>query len=381
MFFGQNSKVRATRIGILGSRGYPSYYGGFETAVRKIAPHFSAAGYEVTVYSRRKWTRLDSVDRDFSVKTVFTLGFDHKNFSTLTYGFTAALHAILSRQKVVLVLNVANGFWIPLLKLARIKVVTNVDGMEWKRQNWGKLAKFIFKFGAFLTIKFSDELVFDSKSLIPLWGVSTNKNTHYIPYGAESIPERDLLETPEFKFEYVLWVARLVPENSLESFVKAIPNLTEFINVVVVGDDGERRIQSNLLKEMARKNTKLHFLGRVEDQERLQNIWTHATVYFHGHTVGGTNPSLLQAMMFGAPIVAADNVFNREVLDSAALFTDSDPLDIERKIRSLYLDKNLRTEFSEKSKINVKDNYNWESVLESYLSLVKKSLREIQIYD
>ncbi|WP_230010068.1 DUF1972 domain-containing protein, partial [Microbacterium sp. Bi128] len=147
---------RARSVAIIGTRGYPSYYGGFETAVRKLAPYLSDAGWAVTVYGRKGATRADDLARDPRVASVETFGLEKKSLSTLTYGLTAVLHAIRRRPDVVLVMNVANGYWLPLLRIFRIPTVVNVDGMEWERAKWGPVAKFVFKLGAKLTARFAN---------------------------------------------------------------------------------------------------------------------------------------------------------------------------------------------------------------------------------
>ena len=131
-------------VAIIGTRGYPSYYGGFETAVRNLAPYLADRGWAVTVYGRPGATKLDDSTRDGRVRVIETWGIETKSLSTLTFGMTAALHAAREKPDVALVMNCANGYWLPLLRRAGIPTVMNVDGIEWDRAKWGRLAKWMF---------------------------------------------------------------------------------------------------------------------------------------------------------------------------------------------------------------------------------------------
>src|SRR4051794_96298 len=132
---------RKPRVVILGTRGYPSYYGGFETLVRRLAPFLADRGWDVTVYGRPGATWSDDPQRDPRVHTVTTAGRETKSLSTLSFGCTSCLHGMVHKPDVALVMNVANGYWLPLLKSRDIPVVLNVDGIEWDRDKWGRGAK------------------------------------------------------------------------------------------------------------------------------------------------------------------------------------------------------------------------------------------------
>jgi glycosyltransferase involved in cell wall biosynthesis len=156
-------------VAIIGTRGYPSYYGGFETAVRKLAPYLADQGWDVTVYGREGAAKLDDPSADHRIRTVITKGIESKSLSTLTHGLTASLHAARRRPDVALVMNVANGYWLPLLRARRIPTLINVDGIEWDRAKWNRLAKFIFLTGARITARLGSRMVYDSKEIARRW--------------------------------------------------------------------------------------------------------------------------------------------------------------------------------------------------------------------
>ena len=153
------------RVAIIGTRGYPSYYGGFETAVRHVAPALADAGWDVTVYGRPGQERADDPSLDPRITRRTTRGLESRSLSTLTHGLSAVLDTIRRRPDVALVMNCANGYWLPLLKLAGISTVVNVDGIEWERAKWGRFAKAVFKTGARMTAWTADRLVFDADAI------------------------------------------------------------------------------------------------------------------------------------------------------------------------------------------------------------------------
>ncbi len=159
-------------VAIIGTRGYPSYYGGFETAVRHIAPALSGRGWDVTVYGRPGATQPDDPARDHTIRTRQTRGIESRSLSTLTYGLTSTLDCLRRRPDVALVMNVANGYWLPLLRARGIPTVVNVDVIEWEREKWSRLGKAVFRTGAKLTARTATSLVYEMRS--PRTGPTTS---------------------------------------------------------------------------------------------------------------------------------------------------------------------------------------------------------------
>src|SRR5450631_3187317 len=207
-------------VAIIGTRGYPSFYGGFETAVRRIAPFLVDQGWEVVVYGRRGSTRADDPRSDKRVRTKTTWGLETKSLSTLSYGLTSCVDTVIRKPDVALVMNVANGYWLPLLKSRGIPILLNVDGIEWDRAKWGTLAKMVFRTGAILTSKFANELVYDSIEIKRRWASEFGRDGVFIPYGGE-FPRLLPIEPGLVHRKYILLVARFVPENSTRIFLDA----------------------------------------------------------------------------------------------------------------------------------------------------------------
>jgi len=289
---------------------------------------------------------------------------DFKTLSTLTHGATATLHILRNRPDAVLVMNVANGFFLPLLKIFRIPTVVNVDGIEWERKKWSRLGQVIFKFGAYLCSKFADVLVADSREIARIWKVRFNRELIYIPYGASE--HIDLVAPADLPLgEYILYGARLTPENSIEIFLDAIENMTDR-KIVIVGREAlpgsiEARIEKMLLVR-----PHVIWLKHINDQYFLASLWKYCGLYFHGHTVGGTNPALIQAMYLGAPILAVDTQFNRETLAEGGFFVDDNVPSIQIALKNSFLSRDSLDKMKINNFTRVRNEYNWQLVCKKY---------------
>jgi glycosyltransferase involved in cell wall biosynthesis len=356
---------REPRVAILGTRGYPSYYGGFETLVRRLAPFLADRGWDVTVYGRPGATCVDDPHRDLRIHTVTTAGRETRSLSTLSYGCTSCLHGTLHKPDIALVMNVANGYWLPLLKSRHIPVVLNVDGIEWDRDKWGRCAKAVFRTGAQLSARFADTLIFDSRAIEARWRVDFARDGVFIPYGGDTPIDLPLVGNLQHR-RYVLMVARLVPENTVSQFLDTAERLSEVVDVVLVGSSGYGGELDRRAAALAAERERFQWLGHLRDDDMLLSLWQHAGAYFHGHSVGGTNPSLVQAMACGAPIVARDTAYNREVLQGASLLRQPTPQAIGDALLSLLADSDLQERLSRAATARVADEYSWHGVCSSY---------------
>jgi len=363
---GQGKRVRRVKsVAIIGTRGYPSYYGGFETAVRKIAPYLADHDWDVTVYGRPGSTLDADPERDPRVHSVRTRGLETKSVSTLSYGLTATWHALFHKPDVALVMNVANGYFLPLLRARGIRTIVNVDGIEWDRAKWGRVAKAVFRAGARATARFADEIICDSDEIQRRWDRDFGRRGVFIPYGGDVVAQ--LPVEPGFQHRgYVLVVARFVPENTIPEFVEAAAEIARILPVIIVGSSGYGGPLEAQVAQLAEADPNVTWLGHVSDDRRLLALWQHAAVYFHGHSVGGTNPTLVQAMAMGTPVVARDTVYNREVLGANGHFCAPVPSAIHAAVVALASDPRAQEKASRDNFARSRESYTWEGVCASY---------------
>lgn len=361
-------------VAIIGTRGYPSYYGGFETAVRYLAPYLADKGWDVTVYGRPGAFEEDSADAHPKVRSISTRGFENKSLSTLSFGLTAVLDTSLKKPDVVLIMNVANGFWLPFLRMRSIPSLINVDGIEWERAKWGKFAKKIFRLGAKFTAVFGTSLVSDAVEIQRRWLKEFHRKSVFIPYGGEVSGNLEV-ESGLEEGSYVLMVARFVPENTVSEFFAAVEEIALSTPVLIVGSSGYGGPLDETARDLAKRLPNVQWLGHINDDARLHSLWQHAGVYFHGHSVGGTNPALVQAMANGAPVVARDTVYNREVLSDSAIFCRPEPKDIADSVLKLVNSPEEQALLRERARSRAAEFYTWGAVCQKYEDELAKLVR------
>ncbi len=360
------------KLAIIGSRGFPSTYGGYETLVRYLARHMVRAGHEVTVYCRaRDENRRIWITE--GVRCVATPGRDTKTLSTLSFGLTSIADASFRRFDAALVLNIANGFWVPALRAARIPFAVNTDGIEWEREKWNAAGKAAFKAGAHMTAKTAPALVCDSEAIGAIWKDLFGRSSVFIPYGGDVVetPGRDRLDAVGFDdTPYILVVARLAPENNVELTLDAVERLNgERMKTVIVGSANFDSPIEHRLKALA-KSGAVTWLGHVDDQRLLTQLWANSAAYIHGHSVGGTNPALLQALGAGAPTLALDTPYSREVLSADDQLFPHDAEALAERIRGVIQDANLQEVMRKRGRKIIQERYTWQDVCERYTDLL-----------
>jgi glycosyltransferase involved in cell wall biosynthesis len=358
---------------ILGSRGFPSTYSGYETLVRHLAPALSEAGHSVTVYSREPIGKGRTWEHD-GIRCVATPGIPGKAFSTPTFGLTSSVDAMFRNFDAILVVNIANGFWLPLLRLARTPTAVNTDGIEWERGKWNRTAQRIFRRGADLCARHASELICDSHGIGAIWQELFDRDSTFIPYGAPVLDDagRDrLADVGLSDRRYLLSVARLVPENNVDLTLDAIDLLADrdLATVIVGSSVGDSPISDRLRR--LTDEARVVWLGHVSNQQLLDQLWANCTVYVHGHSVGGTNPSLLQAMGAGAPTLALNTRFNAEVIGHPQQLYRSEAMDLAARLEWLLDSESIRADIAARQRARIAADYSWDKVCESYREVLE----------
>jgi glycosyltransferase involved in cell wall biosynthesis len=327
-------------------------------------------GWDVTVYGRPGATVDASEFARPGITSVTTRGVESKSLSTLTFGATSTLDTARYNPDVALVMNVANGYWLPMLRARGIPSVLNVDGIEWQRDKWSRLGKAVFKGGAKMTARFADTLICDSMEIGRFWQDNFNRDGVFIPYGGDLANRQHEVLAGLEKRHYVLLVARLVPENSISEFLDAAEMVVDEFPVVVVGSSGSGGPLEERIRCLTEKYSQFIWLGHLSNDQLLSSLWQNCGAYFHGHSVGGTNPALVQAMASGAPTIARDTVFNREVLQDAGLYVPPEPREIAAATRFLMSSPGLQNSLCTKAKERADGAFSWEAICKSYEDLL-----------
>lgn len=317
------------RIVMLGTRGVPAHYGGFETAVEEIGGRLVEAGHEVTVYCRRVADDAGPPPTThLGMRLVHLPCIRRKTLETLSHTALSALHVATSgtRHDVALVFNAANTFALPLLHLRRLPVAVHVDGLEWQRAKWGPAGQSFYRWSESAAVRGADALIADSPGIQQYYRDEFGAGTHLLEYGTDVIAGTSTPRLTELGLEhrrYHLVVARIEPENHVLEMIRAYGASGARLPLAVVGSIPYPSEYEDAVATAAQGTPGVRMLGGVWDAELLNQLYAGSASYLHGHSVGGTNPSLLRAMGAGATTIAHDNLFNREVLGDDGFFGDT----------------------------------------------------------
>jgi glycosyltransferase involved in cell wall biosynthesis len=313
-------------IAMVGTRGVPARYGGFETAIEEVGQRLAERGHRVVVYCRTAdGADAERPDRHLGMELVHLPAARKRSLETLSHSALSVGHLLAHRTDVAFVFNAANAPLLPAVRAARIPVVTHVDGLEWRRAKWGGAGRRYYRAAEALAVRWSDALIADAVGIADYYRREFDAPTTLLTYGAPLIaPGSDRLA--ELGLEpggYHLVVARFEPENHVDVIVDGYSRSTATRPLVVVGSAPYSDAYTSQVHELA--DDRVRFLGGVWDQDQLDQLYANATTYLHGHSVGGTNPSLLRALGAGAAVIGFDVDFNREVAGEAGTwFRDAD---------------------------------------------------------
>lgn len=357
---------------MIGTRGVPAQYGGFETAVEEIGCRLAAEGHRVTVYCRNP---EQSFTRHLGMDLVNLPALRKRSLETLSHTGLSVAHAMHHRPDAAVLFNAGNAPYIPFLKARGIPTAVHVDGLEWKRAKWRGAGARYYRWAERYAAHSGLPLIADAHGIADHLRDSYGADSHVIPYGAPILdPGTDRLgELYLTPGSYHLVVARLEPENHVDTIVRGYAAAETRHPLVVVGSApyGDSHIAEI---RAAAVDSDTRFVGAVWDQELLNQLYAGALSYLHGHSVGGTNPSLLRALGCGAPVTAFDVNFNREVTAGHARFFDG-PDSVTSAIRADDQDPMSATRRGEAGRDHAAATYRWDDVAERYLALLTQIVR------
>jgi glycosyltransferase involved in cell wall biosynthesis len=327
-------------IALMGTRGVPARYGGFETCVEEVGRRLVKAGHTIVVYCRQ----LEGHDSEPLQSSYEGMDLVHlpalrkRSLETLSHTGLSVAHALRHPVDAAIVFNSANAPFLPVLRARGIPVATHVDGLEWKRAKWQGAGRAYYRLAESMAVRWSDALIADAQGIADYYELEFGAPTELIAYGAPIITDEEQGRVGEAGVEpgrYHLVVARFEPENHVDVIVDGYQRSGATHPLVVVGSAPYADSHTARIHSLA--DDRVRFLGGVWDQQLLDQLYANATTYLHGHSVGGTNPSLLRAIGAGAPTIAFDVNFNREVLDEAGrYFANADDVKAELEHAEAY---------------------------------------------
>ena len=354
------------KIAIIGTRGIPNHYGGFEQFAEYLSVGLVNLGHDITVYNSHKHPYQESTWN--KVHIVHCNDPEHKygTVGQFIYDFNCIWHTRKKNYDIILQLGyTSSSVWGWLLPRKKSIVTTNMDGLEWKRTKFSKPVQRFLKFAEKLAIHNSDYLIADSIGIEQHIKTTYHKESIYIPYGAHLFTKADsaCLDTYKIQeYQYNMLVARLEPENSIETILDGVVLSKTKLPFLVIGN--HQTIFGEFLKNKFKEHQNILFLGGIYDINVLNNLRYFSNIYFHGHTVGGTNPSLLEAMASNALICANDNIFNKSILGEDALYFNTIE-DVANRIDDSK--KNECLDILKSNSKKIMKTYSWEVIIKKYL--------------
>lgn len=370
------------RVALIGTRGVPARYGGFETAIEEIGSRLASRGHKVLVFGRAPDGEDIDQQPDFyrGMRTVFLPAARKRSLETLSHtGLSLAWMLRRSKPDAAIVFNAANSPWLPVLRAMGVPVATHVDGLEWRRDKWNSVGKAYYRVAEQLAVRWSDALIADAQGIADYYDLEFAAPTELLTYGAP-ITEPGFARLEELGLEhrgYHLMVARFERENHVHLIVEGYVRSRAKLPLVVVGSAPYADEYTAEIHALA--DDRVRFLGGVWDQDLLDQLYAGALTYVHGHSVGGTNPSLLRALGAGAPVLAYDVCFNREVVGRAgSFFKTADDVAKAIEVNEANLPRQQRRS---KRAIKRASAYDWDEVTDGYEELLWKLAYEGQVKD
>ena len=367
-------KQKKVSVAIIGSRGYPYVYSGYETFVKEVAERLVDRDIEVTVYCHKNLFK-EYPKEVKGIKLVYLYTVEKKSLAQLIHSFQAIMHACFKRYDLVLVVNPANGPFGILTRLFRVKTAINVDGLEWLRPKWKGLGAKYFYWASKMATRFYDQIINDSEEMRKVYLEEFNTPSTVIAYGANirESKQPELIEKWQLDPQgYYLIVGRLIPDNNADLIVREFVKSDSKKKLVVVGDVPYKDEFATRIK--ATEDPRLVFTGYVTDQNELAELYHHCFAYFHGHQFGGTNPTMLKALAYGCAILAIDTVFSREMLDGEkhGQFFTKEEGNLGQLITKVEQQPEMLQAYREKSRDRIRENYTWEKITGQYEDLIRE---------
>ncbi|MCM3906360.1 MAG: glycosyltransferase [Pyrinomonadaceae bacterium] len=354
------------RIAILGTRGIPASYGGFETFAEHLSTRLVARGHEVTVYCRAHYVSPRQLEyQGVRLRVLPTIR--HKYFDTVVHAFLSALHAVPCRFDAALICNAANAPFASILRFTGTPVAINVDGLEHKRKKWNWLGRRYYLLAELLSTILPNVTVTDAQVIHDYYLVRYNAPSTMIAYGAEveRKPDRDTVK--RWRVEpnrYVLYVSRLEPENNAHLVIEAFKRVRTAYKLLIVGDAPYAHDYIQDLRERARGDKRIVFTGFVFGQD-YRALQQNSYCYVHATEVGGTHPALLEAMGYGNCVLTLATPENIEAVGDAGI-PYADEYDLAEKLQRVLRDGSLVQAYRHRAQLRVRKYYDWERIVDRY---------------
>ena len=358
----------AKKVAIIGTVGLPANYGGFETLVEHVTKELHE-DFNITVYCSSK-SYSEKLGTYNNCKLHY-INLEANGIQSILYDIRSILHA-LKYADVLLILGVSGCIIIPFIKFfSKKKIIVNIDGLEWKRQKWNRFAKWFLKLSERFAVKGADIIIGDNRVIQDYVKQNYDKKAHLIAYGgdhciARPISKKTFKKYPFLNTKYAFKVCRIEPENNIEMILEGFSK-EDNLPLVIIGNWNNSAFGKHM-KLLYRDFKHLHLLNPIYNQDVLNEIRSNCYVYIHGHSAGGTNPSLVEAMCLKLPVLVFDVKYNRATTQNQALhFSNAEQLvELTCNLNDTIIHDNAK-----KMEIIAQKKYSWHKIIKSYKSIIE----------
>ncbi len=359
------------RVAIIGTVGIPSKYGGFETMAQQLIKGLSHK-FEFTVYcSSRNYSKEKRLNR-FESANLKYLPLQANGIQSVFYDILSMFHALFYAD-VLVVLGVPGAIFFPIIRLfTNKKIIVSIDGIEWKRKKWGTLASMFLWISEWFAVKFSHIDISDNEAIQNYTAKRYGILSKVIEYGADHtacvLPiEEDYNKFPFLKEDYAIKVCRIEPENNVHVVLEAFASVRGKA-LVIIGNWNSNQYARNLFKKYSGYSN-IHLLDPIYEQRKIDLLRSNAWLYIHGHSAGGTNPSLIEAMYLGLPVIAFNVTYNRTTTEDKAVYFGSVD-ELNQFIRNV--NESRLNNIAGNMKSIAFRRYRWDVICQKYEALFKE---------
>lgn len=363
------------KISIIGTRGIPNHYGGFEQCAEYLALGLIKRGFEVVVYNSHNHPYQEKYWKGVQIVHCYDPENKLGTAGQFIYDFNCILDVRKRNCDIVLQLGYTSSSIWGWLMPKRAVITTNMDGLEWKRTKYSEKVKRFLRYAESLGVKYSDHLISDSIGIQNYLKKTYNVESTYIAYGATLFENNNANVLNDYalkSYNYDMLIARLEPENSIEVILDGVAKAKTDRPFLVIGN--HETPYGKYLKQKFSSFSQIRFIGGIYDINVLNNLRYYSNIYFHGHTVGGTNPSLLEAMASNSLICANDNDFNRYILGEQAIYF-KDSKDVADHLLNVKYEENQFQLMLSENKRKITDQFDWELIVDQYANHFKDILK------
>lgn len=361
------------KIAILGTRGIPNNYGGFEQFAEFFSVYLAEKGHEVYCYNSHNHKYQEKIFKGVQIIHQNDPEFKYGTFGQFIYDYNCIIDSRKRDFDIILQLGyTSNSIWFFLMPKKAINII-NMDGLEWKRSKYSKPVQQFLKIAEWLAAKSGDYLISDSLGIKKYLQEKHKKESTYIAYGAYpfNTPNEEILKEYQVEKEnFNMIMARFEPENNLDMVLEGVAlNFEDKTPILVIGNHNTK--YGEYLKNKFKSHENIRFMGGIYNLDHLNNLRYYCKLYFHGHSVGGTNPSLLEAMASQALIVAHNNDFNKGILKENALYFRN-PIEVKNILNNSKKSNNLP--FIKNNYEAIVNEFNWTKINDDYLQLFEQCM-------